>query len=128
MVAAALSRVVRPVDEFLALFHEIGKNARQFGHLAKGGQMSSSRLLTVAVFRSLKNTAVDLRDCPSATDATTVVDDLVLAIAVRIEKAPDMAERIPLGRMLRVERDIVVAGDVDPMGVLERHWKVHEVV
>ena len=47
-----------------------------------------------------------------------VVDRLGLAIAVGIEQLADMGEAVPLGRVLAVQDDEIVADDVGAVGLV----------
>src|ERR1700677_597554 len=64
----------------------------------------------------------------NARAVAVVIDDLIHTILVYVERLRDMAQRIPLRRILGPERDRVVAGEVGPVLVLEAKRKVDEVI
>src|ERR1700733_517534 len=57
-----------------------------------------------------------------------VVDELLLAVLVGVERLADMTERIPLRGILRVEGHRIVTRKISPALVLVAHRKVDEVV
>ena len=57
-------------------------------------------------------------DQSSPGAVAVVVDRLGLAVAVGIEQLADMGEAVPLGRVLGVQDDEVVADDVGRIGLV----------